>query len=87
MAERLSVEELHETLLKALEGHVKWHSSTLEKPFIVDLKPPFQWKLKVYLYNCTNPPGARQAGECKSQIILPGQNRGERGRFIEEPGI
>lgn len=85
MSEKLSVPELHTKLLSALGEHVIWHSSIAEKPLWVQLGPPYVWKLKIYLYNCTNPPGARQAGECKSQIILPGQKRGTRGKFELEP--
>lgn len=87
MAKRLTTEELHRTLLDLLGSYVESHSDISEKPLMVKLTAPYNWKLKIYLYNCTNPPGARQAGECKSQIILPGQKRGERGSFIIEPGI
>lgn len=87
MRDKLSVAELHTTLLAALGEHVVWHSNIAEKPLYVQLAPPYGWKVKIYLYNCTNPPGARQAGECKSQLILPGQQRGTRGRFIVEPGV
>lgn len=85
MSDKLSVVELHTVLLSALGEHIEWHDDIAEKPLIVKLAQPYSWKLKIYLYNCTNPPGARQAGECKSQIILPGQLRGTRGRFETEP--
>ena len=85
MADRLSVSELHELLLCSLGDHVAWHDEIDEKPLRIKLNPPYGWNLEVYLYNCTNPPGARQAGECKSQIILPGQQRGTRGKFETYP--
>lgn len=87
MARRLTTEQLHRKLLDSLGSNVESHSDVTEKPLMIQLAPPYNWKLKIYLYNCTNPPGARQAGECKSQIILPGQKRGERGSFSIEPGI
>ena len=85
MSGKLSVAELHTKLLSALGEHVVWHSDIDEKPLFVQLAPPYSWKLKIYIYKCTNPPGARQAGECKSQLILPGQKRGTRGRFEISP--
>lgn len=81
MSMKLSTAELHTVLLDALGEHAIRHSSIYEKPLIVDLGAPYAWRVKIYLYNCTNPPGARQAGEYKSQVILPGQKRGERGHF------
>lgn len=87
MEKKLSVPDLHMTFLQALEPYVKWHSDVSEKPLYVELAPPYCMTIKVFLFNCTNPPGARQAGECKSQIILPGQKRGERGHFEIESGV
>jgi hypothetical protein len=84
---KLSVPDLHTTFLDALGPFVKWHSDVLEKPLRVELTAPYCMTVKVYLFNCTNPPGARQAGECKSQLILPGQRRGERGHFEIENGV
>ena len=85
MAKKLSTAILHQTFLDALTPYVKNHSAIEEKPLYIQLKAPYNLRLKVYLFNCTNPPGARQAGECKSQLILPGQVRGERGYFKIEP--
>ncbi len=85
MATRFSTTTLHQAFLDALTPYVEAHSSIEEKPLFVQLKAPYNLRLKVYLFNCTNPPGARQAGECKSQLILPGQARGQRGHFELDP--
>ncbi len=87
MSQKLSSAVLNQMFLDSLGQNVESHNGIEDKPLIVKLKPPYNNIFKVYLYNCTNPPGARQAGEYKSQIILPGQQRGERGRFEIEPGM
>ncbi len=87
MSEKYSTEKLHQIFLEALGSSVVSHSSIDEKPLYVQLGLPYNTMIKVYLFNCTNPPGARQAGECKSQLILPGQKRGERGKFNIEFGV
>lgn len=85
MTKRFSTTTLHQTFLDSLGPYVEKHSSIEEKPLLIQLKAPYNLRLKVYLFNCTNPPGARQAGECKSQLILPGQMRGQRGHFEYDP--
>ena len=87
MSRKYDTTTLHRALLDSLSPYVEEHSDISQKPLLVKMKAPYNLRLKIYLYNCTNPPGARQAGECKSQIILPGQQRGQRGRFVEEPGV
>ena len=42
--------------------------------------------MKVYLFNCTNPPGGRKHDEFKSQLIIENQKKPERGRLTEAPG-
>jgi hypothetical protein len=51
----------------------------------VDLQPR-NLRLRVYLWNCTNPPGGRALDEYKIQVILPGQQRGERGQLDYSDG-
>lgn len=81
----LSISELHNVFLSSLGDHALRHSNIDEKPLVLRLKPWPEMDFEIYLYNCTNPPGARQASEYKSQLILPGQKRGERGRFVDKP--
>jgi len=84
--ERLSVENLHRTFLKALDSAVISHSEITVKPLEVDLKSPLPPKLRVYIYNATYPPGGRTMGEHKIQLIIPGQERGARGNFDTSGG-
>lgn len=79
--EKLRVSELHTVLLDALGNHVASSTSIDEKPLLLELKEIPLIVFEIYLFNITNPPGARQAGECKSQLIFPGQKRGERWKF------
>lgn len=76
---RLSKRKLHQLFIDGLGGMVKTHSDIAKSPLLVDLMPPFALKLRIYLYNCTNPPGGRGLDEYKFQVILPGQKRGTRG--------
>jgi hypothetical protein len=84
--EKLSVEDLHRALVHALDGRVSCHSALSSKPFEIDLKSPLPPKLRVYMYNATYPPGGRTMGEHKVQLIVPGQDRGERGNFDSSGG-
>lgn len=79
--ERLSVEQLHQTFLEALNDAVVSHSAIEHKPLEVDLKSPLPPRLRVYIYNATYPPGGRTMGEHKIQLIVPGQARGTRANF------
>ena len=77
---------LSETFLQALDGRVLKHSSPSEKPLEVDLCPPLPFRIRAYLYNATHPPGGRTIGEHKVQLIVPGQQRGQRGNFDHSDG-
>lgn len=76
---RLRKNELNHLFLEGLGNKVKWHSGEESAPLLVDLTAPLSLRLRVYLFNCTNPPGGRALDEYKIQVILPGQKRGERG--------
>jgi len=84
--ERLSIENLHEAFLRALNASVVSHGDVGAKPLGIDLKNPLPPKLRVYLYNATYPPGGRAMGEHKIQLIVPGQERGARGNFDSSGG-
>ena len=72
---------LNRRFITALSNHILWVDDESHKPLLIDVSLPHVVKLRVYLYNCTNPPGGRKSDEYKSQIIVPGQARGERGNF------
>ena len=79
MHRRLRKNELNRLIIEGIGDKVEQHSSEESAPLLVDLVAPLSLKLRVYLFNCTNPPGGRALDEYKIQIILPGQKRGERG--------
>lgn len=82
---RLSKKALNTIFIEGLGDHVTWHSDTTSFPLLVDLCPR-SLRLRVYLWNCTNPPGGRALDEYKIQIILPGQKHGERGHLDYSDG-
>lgn len=83
---RLSQKELHDLFLEDLGVCAEDVENNGHKPLILRLKYPFNRELKVYLFNCTAPPGGRSIDEFKVQLILDGQKRGERGKFDTSDG-
>lgn len=80
---RLSTRDLNELFISSLADAINSHSDIAKKPLVLDLCKPYPRiiRLRVYLFNCTNPPGGRSPDEYKSQIIVPGQARGCRGQL------
>ena len=79
---RLSTVRLNQLFLDGLGAAVEYVQSVKEKPLVADIRlGSYTAKLRAYLYNCTNPPGGRASDEYKCQIIVPGQERGQRGHF------
>lgn len=76
---RLKKEQMYKIFVDALGDVVEKHSCYDRPPLLVDFKQPYPLRIRVYLYNCTNPPGGRALDEYKIQVILPGQARGTRG--------
>lgn len=83
---RMSIPQLHKTFLDALGSNVLQSSDLETKPLEVDLKPPLPTKIRLYIFNMTDPPGGRTLGELKIQLIIPGQARGERASFDDTGG-
>ncbi len=85
MLKRLSNKELTNTFLSDLgEGCTVIGDSM--KPLLISLSDSPEVVYKVYLYNCTNPPGGRTLDEYKIQLIVPGFKHGERGYLDESDG-
>ncbi len=78
---RLTTSQLNTQLLQALGSLVTSHSGEASKPLEVDLRQPLPFRLRIYIYNATFPPGGRTLGERKIQLIVPGQVKGERADF------
>lgn len=84
---RFSTLQLNRLFLDALGDSAKYVDDPAGKPLLVDVDlGGTTAKISVYLFNCTNPPGGRKSDEYKSQLIFPGQQRGERGSFLKGDG-
>ena len=82
MASLLSKPELHERFLAAIgSGAVVSAATDAAGELVVELCPPLPRRVRVYIYNATNPPGGRSTPEHKIQLILANQGRGQRGNF------
>ncbi len=82
---RYSKQDLNGIFLEGLGSHVAFHSDVSERPMLVDLVPR-RLRLRVYIWNCTNPPGGRALDEYKFQIILPGHLPRERAQLDYSDG-
>jgi len=82
----LDQRQLHEAFVSALGPSVETQSDVGLKPLELDLKAPLPRRIRLYLYNLTHPPGGRTLGEHKVQLIVPGQQRGERASFDHSSG-
>ena len=84
--ERIATHTLHQYFIDALGDAVTWHGTLAKKPLELDIVKPYPLRLRVYIFNCTNPAGGRPVDEYKSQLIVPNQKRGTRGNFDNSDG-
>ena len=85
MAARFSKEELNGLIIEDLGDRIVWNSGINSKTLLLDLEMPKR-KLRIYVFNCTCPPGGRALDEYKIQMIIEGQSRGERGHINTDDG-
>lgn len=85
-SKKLKQKELHTLFISDLGPAVLKVDDLQKKPLIIELASPFLCKIKVYMFNCTCPPGGRKPDEFKSQLILDGQQRNERGYLDDTDG-
>lgn len=85
---RFRKRELNRLFLNGLGEKVIWSSSEEKAPLLVDFMfaPDVKLRIRVYLFNLTNPPGGRAPDEYKAQIILPGQKKGEKASLDYSEG-
>lgn len=86
MTPRLGVAGIHQRFMDGLGDAVTGHSELGQKPLELDLKAPLPGRVRLYLFNATRPAGGRPLGEHKIQLILPGQQRGQRGTLDHGDG-
>lgn len=78
---RLSKKRLNQLFIDALGSAVCHIDDLSGNPLIIDLCRPYPIKLRVYIFNCTNPPGGRALGEYKIQPMIKGQQNGQKCHF------
>jgi len=80
LTDRLSTTELQDRFVAAIGPAALIAARTdASGELVVDLCPPLPDRVRVYIYNATDPPGGRPTPEHKIQ--LTGQRRGERGEL------
>ena len=80
MTDRLSTTELQDRFVAAVGPTALIAASRdAADELVVELRPPLPSRVRVYIYNATNPAGGRPTPEHKIQ--LNGQRRGDRGEF------
>src|SRR5262245_725301 len=57
------------------------------KPLDLTCRPPLPRRVRLYVFNCTDHPSERKAGDYRIQLRLPGQQKKQRGRLALEPGF
>ena len=83
---RLTQAKLHELFVHDLGEHVLGeYSAPGKKPLLLDIDS-YPSKLKVYLFNCTCPPGGRTPDEYKIQLILENQVRSQKCHIDDSDG-
>lgn len=78
---RLSTKQLNTLFVDNIGDKVVKVYDINSKPLLIDIQMDKIIKMRVYLFNCTNPPGGRTLDEYKCQLILPDQKRGMRSNF------
>jgi hypothetical protein len=80
---------LHERFVAALGDHVlvtPTVDSLRQKPIEIECRPPLPTKVRLYVFNCTDHPSERKAGDYRIQLRLPGQQKRQRGQLAMDGG-
>ena len=83
-SERQPASVLHERFVAALGDHVvtpPTAQSLQQKPIEIECRPPLPTRLRLYVFNCTDHPSERKAGDYRIQLRLPGQKKRQRGQL------
>lgn len=87
--ERQPLTALYRRFLAGLGDHVVAsppEQLLASKPLDVACRPPLPEQIRLYIFNCTDHPSERRAGDYRIQLRLPGQQRRQRGRLCQEAG-
>ncbi|WP_207126853.1 hypothetical protein [Actinocatenispora comari] len=61
--------------------------SVTTKPLDLLCRAPLPRKVRLYVFNCTDHPSERKAGDYRIQLRLPGQRRRQRACLALDPGV
>lgn len=61
--------------------------SMTSKPLDLLCRPPLPRSVRLYVFNCTDHPSERKAGDYRIQLRLPGQQRRQRGQLSLDAGF
>ena len=78
---RLSKKRLNQIFINALGSTVTCVQDPEGNPLLLDINIPYNVQVRVYIYNCTNPPGGRALGEYKIQPMIKGHQNGDKCHF------
>lgn len=78
---RLSKKRLNQIFMDALGSAVTYVEDPEGIPLLMDISIPYKVQVRVYIYNCTNPPGGRALGEYKIQPMIKGHQNGDKCHF------
>ena len=82
MADRLPKADIQQRFLDSIGSAAVISADTdAAGELVVELQPPLPRRVRVYVYNATNPSGGRTTLEHKIQLILTGQRAGDRANF------
>jgi hypothetical protein len=82
----LSKSNLHEEFLGALQCSTIAHSDPVNVPLEIDFEPPLPSKVRLYIFNMTNPPTDRPSDEYRAHLKLPNQSREDLASFDYSDG-
>jgi hypothetical protein len=82
----VKIQQLNEIFIDGLNHDISYCSDTSVKPLLLQINIPAPLRIRVYLFNCGNPPGGRPVNEYKI-VLNVDQNYGERGNFDYSDGF
>lgn len=83
-SEKQPLASLHRRFVDSLDGLVMTEltdETANMKPLDLECCSPLPRLLRLYVFNCTDHPSERKAGDYRIQLRLPGQRRRQRGRL------
>lgn len=89
-SEKQSLQSLHRRFCAGLGDSLITDMSAASlktKPLDLICRSPLPPRIRLYVFNATDHPSERKAGDYRIQLRLPGQERRHRGQLAMEPGV